>query len=131
MENKDKELIQKDKIYKNHLDTIGRKVEALQEELKKIHIYEEKIQNLNQIIREKDQELCNQHHFFKEKIKDKKINYKKQKNEWNTVYNELVFEIQQLRNDNDSLDFENKKLINTVNSFKFYDAPLSIDYKQN
>jgi len=106
----------KDSVSREQVTILTQKIEELQDELKKQETYDDKVRMLTKELQFKDEELQSVTDFYKDKMQKAKVAQREQKNEWTNIYNELLTEIKQLKNEIDSLSFENKKLMSSIRS---------------
>ncbi len=123
MREKTEEISHNEEIFNQELSKVYQKVENLETQIQKSSEYERIINDLNSVLRQKEKELENQKKCFAENEKNRKH---LQKNEWGKIYNELLEEIKQLKEEIDLLGFENKKLLESTRVDKSLDNSLQI-----
>ena len=111
---KERIMYDKDAMYKEQLGQINEKVLSLQAELKMLTEYEEKIDSLTKEVMFKNEELQMVKKYYKEKLHKVKEIQRSQKDEWSSIYNELLGEIKQLKVEIDELGQENRKLSSSI-----------------
>ena len=108
-------ISEKDQTFVEQLEQINDKVFFLQGELSKLTEYELKIDELNRTVSQKNSEIEQNKAHYQEKLQAKKKAAQQQKQEWSTIYNELLGEIKKLKIEIDSLGIQNKQLLSSIN----------------
>ena len=109
-EQKEKELIDREKSFKLELEDVYRKLEKLQAESKHNQDTDEKIAELKRQLAFRENENSLLKKYFAEKLQMKAEELTKHKEEWSKMHKELLEEIRELKRNVDQLSYENKKL---------------------
>ena len=119
LEMKEKKTWENEEFYKEEMDKLEEKITLLQEKFYQSQENKAKIEELHDLLRNKESECNLYKNLSQEKPLQKVPTQTNQKQQWCKVYNELLDEIKGLKLEIDQLGSENKKLLSSVSNNRY------------
>jgi len=120
LEIKDKQTRENEDFYKQQIDKLEDKISVLQQKFYQSNENRAKIEELNDLLQQKENEIHQYKNLSQEKtLMQKTMNQANQKQQWSKIYTELIDEIKGLKNEIDQLGSENKRLLSSVSNNRF------------
>ena len=102
------------------IDKLEDKISVLQQKFYQSNENRAKIEELNDLLQQKENEIHQYKNLSQEKTSmQKTMNQANQKQQWSKIYTELIDEIKGLKNEIDQLGSENKRLLSSVSNNRF------------